>query len=534
MDKEGFSKRTAICFLCLLIVMFLVVIRLISIMTSEKYLLAANEQSTRKISVKLKRGTIFSSNMTPITNDTENYATLITDEPEGINTLKEYLSAKELEEIINDIRKSGFAIRYFERKIEAKGLYTARVKTNSDNNLANHTVGYTNGDNHGVSGLENAYDNLLYSDEKVEFTFSVDGHGNILKGSVNLIGLDYSVENSGIMTTLDLEIQKIAQKAMENISLGAAVVSEVKTGKIKAMVSRPDYDINNIAEVLNDKNSPLINRCLYNYNVGSVFKPLVAAVGIENNKANFTHNCIGYSDIDGLIFACHKLSGHSNITLRQAIKYSCNTFFYDFAAMLGGEGIYKMAKTAGFDSNITIAENIKTEKGQIGDLEQLKISNRAVANLAIGQGGLLVSPLALSNLYLAIANDGSYHPLTLIEGEVKDREIVNKPSEAKSVRLMEPSTARILRSYLSGVLDEGGTGHLARPTLTTAAGKTGTAETGIIKDGKRVTNSWFCGFFPLNEPKYVVIILAENANGGCTEAFSKIADEITLLEAIKQ
>ena len=150
MDKEGFTKRTAICFLLLLAFMFLVVIRLISIMNTEKYFLAANEQSTRKITVALKRGTIFSSNMTPITNDTENYATLITDEPEGINTLKEYLSSEEMEEIINDIRKSGFAIRYFERKIEAKGLYTARVKTNSDNNLANHTIGYTNGDNHGV------------------------------------------------------------------------------------------------------------------------------------------------------------------------------------------------------------------------------------------------------------------------------------------------------------------------------------------------------------------------------------------------
>lgn len=534
MNTKVLGKRTAICFLILMLLMFLTIIRLVSIMTSDKYLAAANQQSTRKISVKNKRGTIFSSDMTPISNVGETFATLITDEPEGINTLAEQLDTEELNDIIKEIRESGFAIRYFEREIEAKGLYSIRIKTDSDQSIANHIIGYRNEENHGVSGLEAAYDDLLYSEEKAEFTFSIDGHGNILKGSVNCTGLDFSTENSGIMTTLDTKIQKIAEDAMNNITCGAAVIVEAKTGKIRAMVSRPDYDVNDIAASLNDKNAPLINRCLYNYNVGSVFKPLVAAVGIESGKADFTHSCVGYSDIDGLIFACHKLSGHSTLSLRQAIKYSCNTYFYDFAAYLGGSDIYKTAQTAGFDGKLTLAKGISTEKGNIGDLKQLEISKRAIANLAIGQGELMVSPLLLSNLYLAIAGDGSYTPPILIEGTVENGELKEPSSSMKTVRLMEETTARILRSYLAGVLDEGGTGYLARPTLTTAAGKTGTAQTGIIKDGKRVTNSWFCGFFPQNEPRYVVIILAENASGGCTEAFSKIADEITLLESIKQ
>lgn len=534
MNRGVLAKRTAICFLILLALMFLTIIRLVSIMTSERYLSAANEQSTRRITVKNKRGTVFSSDMTPISNSDERFATLITDEPEGINALSNYLSREEIEEIIGEIRKSGFAIRYFERQLEAKGIYTIRVKTENTEAVANHILGYTNGENHGVSGLQLAFDDVLYSNEKSEFTFSIDGHGNILKGSVKTAGLDFKTENSGIKTTLNLEIQKIVEDAMQNISSGAAVITEVKSGKIRAMVSRPDYDINNLAESLNDENSPLINRCLYNYNVGSVFKPLVAAVGIESGNSGFFHNCIGYSDIDGLIFACHKLSGHGQVSLRQAVKYSCNTYFYNFAATLDINKIYNMALLAGFDGRVTLANGIKTEKGNIGDLEELEISKRAIANLAIGQGELMVSPLTLSNLYMAIANSGSYIPPTLIEGRVENGQLTETKTVMEKVTLMEKSTANILRSHLAGVLDEDGTGHLAKPTLTTAAGKTGTAQTGIVRNGQRVTNSWFCGFFPQNEPKYVVVILAENSSGSCTEAFSKIADETTLLESIKQ
>ena len=161
MNKGVYAKRTVTCFLVLLLLMFLTILRLFYIMTSEEYYLAANEQSTRRISVKLKRGTIFSTNMEPISNSVENYATLITDEPEGINSLSEYFSLKETEEIINEIRKNGFALRYLDRKIEANGIYTIRIKTNKGSNIANHIIGYTNGENRGVSGLEAAYDSLL-------------------------------------------------------------------------------------------------------------------------------------------------------------------------------------------------------------------------------------------------------------------------------------------------------------------------------------------------------------------------------------
>ena len=87
-----------------------------------------------------------------------------------------------------------------------------------------------------------------------------------------------------------------------------------------------------------------------------------------------------------------------------------------------------------------------------------------------------------------------------------------------------------MKKSLLGVLDDNGTGYMARPETVSAAGKTATAETGIIEDGKRVVNRWFCGFFPYEEPRYVAVVLAENTEDACGDVFAAIADEITALK----
>ena len=132
---------------------------------------------------------------------------------------------------------------------------------------------------------------------------------------------------------------------------------------------------------------------------------------------------------------------------------------------------------------------------------------------------------------MAIANGGVYTPPSLIEGRVEDMTLVETKTQLQSVRLFSENTAEKLKKDLSAVLDEDGTGKAAKPKHTTAAGKTGTAQTGVVKGGKKVTNSWFCGFFPLDNPKYAVTILSENAKGGCGGIFADIADEITKLES---
>lgn len=119
---------------------------------------------------------------------------------------------------------------------------------------------------------------------------------------------------------------------------------------------------------------------------------------------------------------------------------------------------------------------------------------------------------------------------SLIEGEVENGELKEEALLPKRVKLFSGSTANKLKTDLLAVLDEDGTGKTANPSLTTAAGKTGTAQTGVIKGGKKVTNSWFCGFFPYDNPKYAVTVLSENAKGGCGDIFAAIADGITEYE----
>ena len=150
--------------------------------------------------------------------------------------------------------------------------------------------------------------------------------------------------------------------------------------------------------------------------------------------------------------------------------------------------------------------------------------------MSVGQGAMMISPLVINNLYMAIANDGNYHTPSLVEGIVKNGKVIERYTLPAMVNVMKSTTAKTLKQALATVLDEDGTGHSAKPKLTTAAGKTGTAQTGRIKNGKGVVNSWFCGFFPFDNPKYAVTVLSENSKSGCGSVFAGIADGITELE----
>jgi len=172
---------------------------------------------------------------------------------------------------------------------------------------------------------------------------------------------------------------------------------------------------------------------------------------------------------------------------------------------------------------------MSTYNESITPLKTLKASNSALANLAIGQGELLASPLTLLNLYNAIANEGKYYTPTLIKGTMKNGKI-NEEKPTAPTKAMSKECAEKVKKYLNGVI-ENGTGTKAKPENTTAAGKTATAETGWKNEkGELISQAWFCGFFPLETPKYTVVILAEDSVSGgedCAPVFKTIAEKIT-------
>lgn len=528
--QKRMAYRIVGCYFIILVSMFLVMMRLINVAFDPKLQNAANMSSVQTVSVGFQRGTIYDCNMKPLTNNVTKYVSVITDEELAFVTLSNHLGEKEASRKLKTVRESKKPVVYTDCEIKGDGL-KCFMYYDTDVSLAKHLLGYVDDNGHGVAGLQRSLDNRLFVDSKFEISFKTNGIGNIIRGEEVICNKLNGVEQSGIMLTIDREIQKIAEDAANVLKTGAVVITEISTGEIKAMVSRPDFDIDNLAAALENEDSPLINRALMTYNLGSGFKPCVAAAAIETGYEDYLWYCEGACDIDGQRFVCHKSSGHKWLDMAGALKKSCNTFFYNLAVEVGADKVYRMAENAGFNNTVSFGYGFATERSDIGDEKWLMTSDRALANLSIGQGELMVTPIAVLNLYCAIAGDGSYCPPSLIKGEIRNGEAESFSEQNARVRLMSERTAKMLKKQLLGVLGNGGTGTIAKPKTVTAAGKTSTAQTGMIKNGERVVNTWFCGFFPFDTPKYAVAILSENSNEGCGGVFAEIADKITEKEA---
>lgn len=521
-------RRIAVCYFMVVTLLFICVLRIFSVMNKENYRQAAEQTSRRVVSLNYSRGTIFDANMDRITNAQTVYYAVIFDEPRALAALYNHFTGAEIEKIINDIRQNGFAVRRASREIVSDGIYCVKTYAHADDSLiAKHIVGYVNSEGRGVCGLEASLDSELFCNDKNQITFTINGQGRVMSGFAPELSLNTDIQNNGVKITIDKNIQQIAEQQAVAINCGAVVITEIETGKIRALVSRPDYKLSDLESAIDSEGEPLLNRALCTYNIGSVFKPFVAAVGYETGKS-LTVDCKGYTNIDGLSFACHKTGGHGTVDLCDALKFSCNSFFYNYIQLIDINRLFDMVRKAGMDSGVYLSNNLSATKGNLGQTNNL--TKRNLANISIGQGELMISPIALTNLYMAIGCDGSYTPPSLIEGRVKDGKLADTNTLPKKVRLFSAQTAEKLRSDLATVLDEDGTGKAAKPKLVTAAGKTGTAQTGVVKGGKKVTNSWFCGFFPLENPKYAVTVLSENAKGGCGAIFAGIADCITEYE----
>ncbi|MBQ5910489.1 MAG: penicillin-binding protein 2 [Clostridia bacterium] len=523
-------KRVAACYFLVVILLFICAFRVFSVMNKESYKQTAEQTSRRTVNLEYSRGTIFDCNMEPITNAKEIYNVIIFNKPTAVAALYKHFTGSEIEKIINELNSVGFAVRKSSREISAEGIYCVKGYAYADDGLlAKHIIGYTDEQGKGLCGIEASFNDLLFCPDQNKITFSINGQGGIISGYKPEIVYNSEIQKSGVKITVDKGLQRIAEQEAMKIKSGAVVICEIETGKIRALVSRPDYKLTDLASAVSDKNEPLLNRTLCNYNVGSVFKPLIAAVGLESGT-EFTEDCKGYTNIDGLNFTCHNLGGHGEMNLKDAIKNSCNSYFYNFVQLLDANKVLSVAQNAGINSRVIFGEGLSTAKGSFGSIAERAPTRRELANLSIGQGELLTSPIAITNLYMAIASDGSYRMPSLIEGVVEDGKLKEKSPLPAATRLFSSGTAATLRQYLAAVLEEDGTGKNARPLLVEAAGKTGTAQTGVVKNGKKVTNSWFCGFFPLDKPKYAVTVLSENAQGGCGDIFAAIADGITEYE----
>lgn len=314
----------------------------------------------------------------------------------------------------------------------------------------------------------------------------------------------------GVQLTLSREIQETAEAvANETMQSGCILVLDTANAKVRACVSRPGYDPENISASLNAPDSPLLERAFQCYAVGSVFKPVVAAAALEAGESGFVYTCPGWCAVDGRIFRCAGGIPHGEVDLAGALEKSCNGYFIRLGQALGADAVRAMAEQLGFGQAIPLTDALHTAAGVLPEREALA-SSGAYANFCFGQGELLASPLQVAAMMNTIACGGICHTPLLLETTLD--ETTGTPltalSHVRSRRVLTKRTAAALQALLAGVV-AGGTGHEAALPGQTAAGKTGTAQTGQFSGGTELKNYWFAGFVPAEQPRYTIVVLQD-------------------------
>jgi len=361
-----------------------------------------------------------------------------------------------------------------------------------------HIIGYSS-KNLGSSGLEAYYNKeLMSSSDTIE----------ALKSKIN----DYYIQGNNIRLTLDRSLQVYAAEQLKG-KKGAIVVLRPKTGEILAMVSKPDFDPSDIQNdwesLINDKKSPLLNRAAEGlYPPGSIFKLVVTSSILRNNLENREIECTGEVDVGGYVIKDNDSKVHGKITLQDALKYSCNSYFIKQGLQLGNANIYNEAVKFRFNKNIQT--DIKIAQSVFPN----KSDKTNIAQQSIGQGEVLITPLHAALLAATIANKGiMMQPYAVSSITDSENKIIKEFKPKQISQVIDENAANIIKDVMVEVV-KSGTGTKAKVSKVTVAGKTGTAEVG----GNQKSHAWFVGFAPADEPKVAIAVLVENGGGGGSAA----------------
>ncbi|MCJ7833087.1 MAG: penicillin-binding protein 2, partial [Deltaproteobacteria bacterium] len=395
------------------------------------------------------------------------------------------------------------------------------------------------GDFIGQWGLEKEWQAELGGKKGGRF-LEVDAIGQ----EIQVLGIRESTMGNNLITTLDWNIQKTAQVAL-NGKPGAVVVLNPSSGEILAMYSSPSFDPSSFTRKLSAKEwnalfsdplKPFQNRAIQGqYPPGSTYKIITALAGLTEKviTPETVFYCNGSLPFGNRVFHCWRKGGHGAVNLHKAIVQSCDVYFYNVGNRVGVDRLAHYAQLFGLGQSTGIA--LYQEKGgliptSVWKLKRYKIPWQPgeTLSLAIGQGYNLTTPLQMAVVTAAIANGGRVFRPFLVKRLVSPQGNVIKefpPQQIRSTSL-NPEHIRLLRESMSGVINEpGGTGAAARLWGIVAAGKTGTAQVvGLGKRGGR-DHAWFVAFAPLESPQLAVAVVVEHGGHG-GEAAAPIARKI--------
>ncbi len=503
-----------------------------------KNIYSVSTENTLKTNViSTTRGNVYDTNLNKLTNANEVYIACIKPTAKSFTQIEKSKNKTAIEAELKQGHLVTTKVPEYDYFEQSNDILTLTTYERYDGNSLCHILGYCKG-NDGIYGIEKYYDEILKeASGSLSLKYHCDALGRVLNGeAVEVHNDNYNAEN-GIVLTIDKEIQVITETALvnNNIDVGCAVVLDATSGEILACASTPIIDRNDLTTTLQNENSPFLNRVFSAYAVGSVFKVVTAAAALENGKADLVYECNGSITKSDNLFYCNKKDGHGKMDLKSALTYSCNPYFIELACSVGAENLLKTADSLGFNKSTDFGNGYMTDKGNLPKKEELN-SNASVGNLGFGQGSLLATPLQVATCYATIANGGIYNEPTLIKGYLDESGKLTNGSKVQGVRVLKNDTCDILKEYLLNVVKEG-TGKPAFTSLFDSCGKTATAESGQYNEnGIEIKHSWYVGFFPYENPKYVICIMKENGVSGssdCAPAFKEVAEGIYILDKIK-
>lgn len=385
----------------------------------------------------------------------------------------------------------------------------------------------------GKTGLEKTFDDSLrgkYGIKHVEV--------NVHETPIRTISVNPPLEGSKLNLTIDIALQKyVAQRIKDEVA--SVVVMDVKTGEILSSVSSPSFNPNNFVEgiseqywqeISSDLRKPMNNKPISAmYPPGSTFKLMVALAALEegiNPKEKI--KCNGYYKLGKRVSHCWKEGGHGRLDMSEAIKHSCNIYFFTISQQFGYEKFMEMSRRFGYGDQIDI--NLQGAKsGNIpSDAWKRKVhKNRWVGgdtlNAAIGQGFVLATPMQMALATARIANGG----IPIKPHLVKNNEIAAQYDNLKSNPVVDAKHLQLVQEGMTRVMNEyGGTAYGKRIRVKgfEMAGKTGTSQV-VSKREKdrsgmrnRANHAIFVGYAPAHDPKYAISVVVEHGGSGSRAA----------------
>lgn len=512
----------------------------------------ASEQQTREIPIEAKRGTLYDTNMKELAVSVTKYTVWckpveVKDAKKTSEELTKILDEK-YDDVYKKVNKKNMALVKVKRwidddtadKITKAGLSGIWVAEDNQRyypygNFASYVLGHTSSDSSGVAGIELKYDNVLKGTAG-KLIVSTDAAGKeIPQGSEQYYE---PTTGNGLVLTVDEVIQhyceKAAQKAYEenNASKVTIIAMDPKTGDIKAMVKKPDYDPNTPTKAIYPVYEELLEECendnekikAYStmwrntavsdtYEPGSTFKLITSSAGLEEGvvKEDDKFTCSGSVMVEGKKIKCWRsYRPHGSETFKQGVQNSCNPVFVEVGRRLGVSKMYNYIDAFGLNKKTGIdlpgeAGSIMYNEKDVGPVE--------LATISFGQS-ISVTPIQLITAVCSIVNDGNRMQPRLVKAYTDNKGNITKEVDPVQVKqVISKETSAQMREIMESVVTEGG-GKIAYLPGYRLGGKTGTAQKVI--DGSYAQGHYVCSFIgmaPADDPQIVVLAIVDEPTG---------------------